>query len=226
MEKKNTMLLTVIAVATLLVAVVGATFAYFSVQTASDGLTKASVTGKASATGTLTATTKTTALNLALSGVEMDETKKGTIYYGTTAALKDGVAYNTDLTEYDLATFTLSGGETNYNCTYKYNVTFTFTGVSATAFTDNTALADDIKVKFTGAGLAEAKEWKVSDLTIDGGQVLTGTVNLTTANKEQTLKISTSFENTTVEQDDLAGISYQIAVTPATDGAFTCKVAE
>ena len=31
MEKKNTMLLTVIAVATLLVAVVGATFAYYSV---------------------------------------------------------------------------------------------------------------------------------------------------------------------------------------------------
>jgi hypothetical protein len=31
MDKKNTMLLTVIAVATLLVAVVGATFAYFSV---------------------------------------------------------------------------------------------------------------------------------------------------------------------------------------------------
>lgn len=224
MEKKNTMLLTVIAVATLLVAVVGATFAYFSVQTASDGLTKASVTGKASATGTLTATTKTTALNLALSGVEMDETKKGTIYYGTTAALKDGVAYNTDLTEYDLATFTLSGGETNYNCTYKYNVTFTFTGVSATAFTENTALADDIKVKFTGAGLAADTEWTVSDLT--GGKVLTGTVNLTTANKEQTLKISTSFENTTVVQDALAGISYQIAVTPATDGAFTCKVAE
>ena len=32
MEKKNTILLTVIAVATLLVAVVGATFAYFTAQ--------------------------------------------------------------------------------------------------------------------------------------------------------------------------------------------------
>ena len=223
MEKKNTMLLTVIAVATLLVAVVGATFAYFSVQTSSVGLTKASVTGKASATGTLTATTKTTALNLALSGVEMDETKKGTTYYGTTAAVSNGVAYNTDLTEYELATFTLSGGETNYNCTYKYNVTFTFTGVSATAFTENTELADDIKVKFTGAGLASDTEWTVSDLT--GGKELTGTVNLTTENKSQTLKISTSFENTTAVQDALAGISYQIAVTPAADGAFTCKVA-
>ncbi len=37
MEKKNTILLTVIAVATLLVAVVGATFAYFTASTAGDG---------------------------------------------------------------------------------------------------------------------------------------------------------------------------------------------
>lgn len=37
MEKKNTVLLTVIAVATLLVAVVGATFAYFTASTAGNG---------------------------------------------------------------------------------------------------------------------------------------------------------------------------------------------
>lgn len=37
MEKKNTVLLTVIAVATLLVAVVGATFAYFTAQTTANG---------------------------------------------------------------------------------------------------------------------------------------------------------------------------------------------
>ena len=37
MEKKNTVLLTVIAVATLLVAVVGATFAYFTASNSSTG---------------------------------------------------------------------------------------------------------------------------------------------------------------------------------------------
>ncbi len=47
MDKKNTMLLTVIAVATLLVAVVGATFAYFSVANATDSTVQANVqTGK------------------------------------------------------------------------------------------------------------------------------------------------------------------------------------
>ena len=37
MEKKNTILLTVIAVATLLVAVVGATFAYFTATNSTSG---------------------------------------------------------------------------------------------------------------------------------------------------------------------------------------------
>ena len=43
MDKKNTMLLTVIAIATLLVAVVGATFAYFSV-TATNNATATTAT--------------------------------------------------------------------------------------------------------------------------------------------------------------------------------------
>ncbi|MFI3260343.1 MAG: hypothetical protein R3Y13_01345 [bacterium] len=56
MERKNTMLLTVIAIATLLVAVVGATFAYF---TAAGTLTAAS-----------TVTVATESLNSATSGAE------------------------------------------------------------------------------------------------------------------------------------------------------------
>ena len=44
MEKKNMVLLTVIAVATLLVAVVGATFAYFTASTTASGTADATVT--------------------------------------------------------------------------------------------------------------------------------------------------------------------------------------
>ena len=60
MEKKNTMLLTVIAVATLLVAVVGATFAYFSLTVDTKGYTKttAEVTSESVALITLTNTNK------------------------------------------------------------------------------------------------------------------------------------------------------------------------
>ena len=56
MDKKNTLLLTVIAIATLLVAVVGATFAYFSAQTGEGQ--NANINVKTSTTDTLTFDTK------------------------------------------------------------------------------------------------------------------------------------------------------------------------
>ena len=52
MEKKNTILLTVIAVATLLVAVVGATFAYFTAATNADGTGNVN-TGNANTLGSI-----------------------------------------------------------------------------------------------------------------------------------------------------------------------------
>ncbi len=58
MEKKNTILLTVIAVATLLVAVVGATFAYFTAQggtTSQANVTVSTGTAGSSSMGTFTA---------------------------------------------------------------------------------------------------------------------------------------------------------------------------
>lgn len=73
MEKKNTILLTVIAIATLLVAVVGATFAYFTAQ----------VTTTNDANNTVTAKT------YALTEVQMDygsEVKSDGMYPGTTLA--------------------------------------------------------------------------------------------------------------------------------------------
>ena len=64
MEKKNTMLLTVIAVATLLVAVVGATFAYFSIT----------VSGEATSTAATATTAKIPTITL-----EQGETSFGLI---------------------------------------------------------------------------------------------------------------------------------------------------
>lgn len=101
MEKKNTVLLTVIAVATLLVAVVGATFAYFT----------------ASASGTVTGKTEANTPNLATvklntQAIQMDEVYD--IYPGTmnyVGASADAVVETAD-------------GQTKYD----YNVNYTVTG--------------------------------------------------------------------------------------------------
>ncbi len=80
MDKKNTILLTVIAVATLLVAVVGATFAYFSVTVTGSG---SSTTIKASTgeIGTVTVTNNSNELNLLLTAADMAKPEEDDIKY-------------------------------------------------------------------------------------------------------------------------------------------------
>ena len=78
MDKKNTMLLTIVAVATLLVAVVGATFAYFSVYTTSElGATTVDATVEQVGTVTLSGGGAAT---LTVTAADMAETKVGSSY--------------------------------------------------------------------------------------------------------------------------------------------------
>ena len=99
MEKKNTILLTVIAVATLLVAVVGATFAYFTATSSTDN--------NASTTGTVnTATVAKVKLTTADVGQTKNTVYPGTMNYAamSVVASKEG----TDSANYTL-TYTVNG---------------------------------------------------------------------------------------------------------------------
>lgn len=227
MDKKNTMLLTVIAIATLLVAVVGATFAYFSIQSDNSGIKATDVTGTAKSTGAITMVSLGKDLSLTLTGAEMVESAQNTTYYATTTP--DVKPFLTDKTAatYDLATFTLASGETKYDCTYKYAVTIT--GVDAYDFTgENAHMADDIKVVFNGAGLTGESTMTIAELKNAGttGIELSGTVEDLTAGTPQKITVYSSFENTTEIQDKIAGINYTITITPDTENAFKCSVAE
>ena len=118
MERKNTMLLTVIAVATLLVAVVGATFAYYSVQSGANNSTTAinTTTGKAA---TVTYTAGTSQLYLNVRSAQMANTAQGTYY----AQATDIDASSTS-TDYTLGTFTVTGaGDTDvHECTFDWSL--------------------------------------------------------------------------------------------------------
>lgn len=103
MEKKNTILLTVIAVATLLVAVVGATFAYFTATSSSDGA--------GSSTGAVnTATVATVKLTTADAGKSTNTVYPGTMNYAamSVVASKSVTGTATDDTDYDV-TYTVNG---------------------------------------------------------------------------------------------------------------------
>ncbi len=105
MEKKNTILLTVIAVATLLVAVVGATFAYF--------------TAAGSGTGTGTASTGTTA--------SVGDNKIVLTHTGDTA----DVAYPGGLMAAGAKIEATTTGDNTLNAAYTLNATVDTTGLSA-----------------------------------------------------------------------------------------------
>ena len=81
MEKKNTMLLTVIAVATLLVAVVGATFAYFSLTAEEESSTTGTIT--TSKIGLATINAVNTNLTLNLTPQDMSAANKNQMFYAT-----------------------------------------------------------------------------------------------------------------------------------------------
>ena len=232
MDKKNTMLLTVIAIATLLVAVVGATFAYFSISADATGVKTTNVNGQATSTGAITMVTNTENLYLKLSAAEMSQTaagESGKIYYATTTATTPEMTHNyledQAAATFDLATFSLASGETKYDCTYKYTVKITTSGVNTSQITGN--LADDIKIVFAGTGIQDTKTMTIGELITAGetGIELSGTALDLTANVDQKITVYSSFENTTEVQDALSGINYNITITPDKDNSFKCTLA-
>lgn len=122
MERKNTMLLTVIAVATLLVAVVGATFAYYSVQTGANNSTTAinTTTGKAA---TVTYTSNTTQLYLNVTAAQMAPANVNTVYYAQTSNT-DAVASATTI-DYEFGKFEVTGAGASdiHECTFDWSLT-------------------------------------------------------------------------------------------------------
>lgn len=133
MERKNTILLTVIAVATLLVAVVGATFAYFTATSDVTATSTVEVTTSAASSVTSTATNCT----LNVQGTDM------LVANGTAAG---AVAKSTTCTIAITGTHPQSS-TTNEVCTYnlKYTPTSALTDKSADALTGN-----KIEVRLSG----------------------------------------------------------------------------
>ena len=110
MEKKNTILLTVIAVATLLVAVVGATFAYFTASS--------NVTGDAASTGEIdTATVGSVGITQTTLGPSTNAIYPGTMNYVgiSVAATKSETEADFTLT-YDVT------GDVTLSEAFKHNV--------------------------------------------------------------------------------------------------------
>lgn len=209
MDKKNTMLLTVIAVATLLVAVVGATFAYFSVQSGATSNTTA-VTGTVASAGVVTGTVGEDQVYITLSNTDMraDNANK---YY----AVADG-KYSTSAINHNVFEATLANaaaGET-YTCTFDMGVTVTGNEKFATG-----------DAVLTIAGTGDADFDKSHDLAGFDGITSKEVTWTFTANGTKTITMNAYIENKadTVQNTTLANTNLGVTVDVTN---FSCAVAE
>ena len=204
------MLLTVIAVATLLVAVVGATFAYFSLSAKGESSTTGTVTTPK--IGTATMTPKVTDLYLTLTPENMSGANKENTYYAT----KDSSGVGGTSSPIAIVGAKLEGAQEGDSYVCKTTVKVTASGGMLSKLQSGWA-----KLSLTGSGATDASDIDISSLTSTGGSsTYTGTATLTageggSATVDAIVNAVLSFENTEAVQNDIAGetLTVKIEVT-------------
>ena len=171
-NKKNTILLTVMAVATLLVAVVGATFAYFTAQ------------GAQGTTATVTVSTGTAA-----------SSEFGTIdplnIYADATTFAEGAGDVTDDTT-GTVKWTAPGAVTGQEAPSEADRSFCYTAslnITANTFTKSAANTANAKeLYFTAVKGSTTLVDEQSLVTLPAGTAVTGTINIPTTKDGEVLK--------------------------------------
>lgn len=195
MDKKNTMLLTVIAVATLLVAVVGATFAYFSL-TATDSSQTAAINTTTEQLGTIALTTTTTEMHITTTATDFAQDNQGTYW----ATATNGTHYVANEEKDTIYTIAVSGGST----TAVYKCDFTFTVVSTGLPTSSIADDGEYVVYLYGTDNALAHTLDMGNTGTTAGnrsKTYNVTTYLTGSGASKTLKASAKLVNTNAPQN-------------------------
>jgi hypothetical protein len=181
MDKKNTMLLTVIAVATLLVAVVGATFAYFSIS-GTNSSESTVVTATSGGIGTVVLQSEESALKIHLTAADMAQPASTVGYYAVdgTSFNPETKRWNATATDYNI----LKVKATNEDATATYSCNGTVKAVLATDASNNATLnslvAEDGELVLTG---------------INGTTLADGTISLKDLYDAGTTGVTKTFSN-------------------------------
>jgi len=211
MDKKNTMLLTVIAVATLLVAVVGATFAFFALEPSatntnvSVGATTPVAPGTVTLTG-MASEGNATPLYLNVTVDQMAQSAQNNKYYAMTSQVTPATSPQL----HTLATIEADGdNNAKYDCDYKFTVTAT--GV------DGLAAADGALVLTAGTGVTLSTN-NVALNAINNTEI---TADISIADGgETTIKGDIYIENTSSQQNTTLN-NKNITITVVGSG-FSC----
>ena len=212
MDKKNTMLLTVIAVATLLVAVVGATFAWYNVTSENTSASR-TVTTTTPKVGSVALTSAGTDLYLNITGDQMADTATAKrAYYHTTT---DAAAVTTAAPS-SVANFAVTGSDnaTTYSCTF--DLAITTTGAPAN-LTEGDAKVTLSLGTATGAtptfgNTLPLTAIDLTDTTATGGYTVSGITYTVTGNSSIDIKALAEFNTANRQQNNIAETNMQTSV--------------
>ncbi len=198
---------------TLLIFIIGATYAYFSIGI-NDTTTDSTVAGATNKYGTVSLTTNTSKLYLKIANDEMSEYYHGTTYYANSDSAGTPLTTNPN---YTLATASLADGDLPLDCEYNFKVTATVTK------SINDGSDSDVKITI-GSTTKTLKE-----LTAAGtdGVIVNGKLKSLVTETNQTISLSSTVTNTTANQNGLSGNSYTVTISPYTNGStksFSCKL--
>ncbi len=211
-NKKSSMILTIIAVATLLISVIGASYAYFSV--ASNTETKTQVTATTPNIGTI-GTTGSSSISFNLTDEQLSYSNRNTEWHIT-----EGGNVSETSSPITIATMAAStvGESISYNCNGTINIT-----LSGGEDSIKGVLAEGSLFVKLGKGSNNISE--LDETVIN----LSSTNSAITRNFEYTINKSESasltadvyFKNTEGIQDDLADKSINLNITVSTD---SCEI--
>ena len=229
MDKKNTMLLTVIAVATLLVAVVGATFAFFAIGATAENNAKTTITGSTEkvVAGAI-ALKGTSTLQLSLTAEDMSAANKGYYFYAgdgkTDKGSSNEAGDESSSHKVDVGTVTLGHDGTEgvkYKCTANYTIKIDNTDITFVD-TDDAVLTlyndgNDVVVSGDGFQNATTTGIKLSELVSAADTGISGKVefNLTSSSADVTKKLQAALriKNSEEEQQkNLADKKFNITI--------------
>ena len=204
-NKKKKIRLLIIGLIVLLITIIGATYAYFSI-TGTNNSSSSVITNTFGESGNVTLTGSNT-LHITLNATDMATNNKGNIYYATDVS---GENYKTTSTSYEVAKAQVVGGDDSQsysNC--KFNLNVALSGDMA-----NLLQEGDMKITFSGAYTG------VYDLSNLSSPYEVTLSNLSGTNRTQSINAVVEFNNLDKDQVYLAGKTLTITLTN-TD--FSCN---
>ena len=201
-SKKNIIKL-VISLIVLLITLVGAAYAYFLAPSTNNSETSV-ITSTLEENGVVSLTNPVDSIHIEIQPRDMNESKKGTTYYGTVDPNKQ---YETEETYHEIAKATVTGGSDNTEYTCKFNLKTTISGTMKDKLKEG-----DMSITFSGAYTGT---YDLTELT----ETREVTINLSGTNRSQSIYAKIEFNNRDAHQRYIAGHTLDIEIN---NESFSC----